>query len=102
MKIKMENNQRSSWNIHPDKYKFFSAHMLLDPDVRTTERETYSFFDFVGDIGGLTEFLLMFFGYLAKPFSSMRIKALLTNRLHHVSQQTRNLSKSIQMTLASN
>ena len=95
----MENNQKSSWNVYPDKYKFFSVHMLLDADIRTTERETYSFFAYVGDIGGLTEFLLMFFGYLAKPFSQMRIKALLTNRLYHVTQHTKNISQHIKSTL---
>jgi hypothetical protein len=84
MSIKMEVNQKSSWVVYPDRFKFFSIHLLLDPDIKTTERNTYSFFAFVGDIGGLTEFLLGFFGYLAKPFAMMRMKALLTNRLHHV------------------
>ena len=36
MKIKMGINEKSSWNIYPDHFKFFSVHLLLDPDVKTT------------------------------------------------------------------
>ncbi len=61
-----------------------SIHYLLDPDLDQTERETYGFLDFVGDIGGLIDFLIISFGFLAHPFASMRMKALLSNRLFHV------------------
>lgn len=84
MKMKMQSNQDSSWNVYPDRYKFISLHFLLDQDMRLTERQTYSFLAYASDMGGLKEFLLTFFGVFAYPFSTMRMKALLTNRLHHV------------------
>lgn len=93
MKIKMEPNQFSSWTNYPHLYKFMSVHFMLDQDIQTTERETYSFLAFVGDIGGLNEFLMIFFGLMASPFASTRMKALLTNRLHHVSQQTEEIQE---------
>ena len=34
---------------------------LLDPDVHKTERETYGFLDFTGNIGDLLDFLSKFF-----------------------------------------
>jgi len=65
MKLKMLPNEMSSWNQYPDLYKFMSIHFLLDTDINTIERETYSFLAFVGDIGGLNEFLVLMFGLMA-------------------------------------
>ena len=81
----MEENQESSWNQFPSRYKFISIHFLLNPDILHTERETYSFLAYVSDIGGLKEFLMSFLGVFAYPFARQRMNALLTNRLHHVS-----------------
>jgi len=62
-----------------------SAHFSLNPDFKTIERETYGFFTYVGDIGGIHASLILIFGSFAYPFSAIRMNALLTNRLHHIS-----------------
>ena len=84
----MGDNKKSAWIHYPDKFKFYSVHFLLDPTVRITERETYDFFAFASDVGGALEFLKTVFGLLILPFSSLRMKALLANRLFHISMDT--------------
>lgn len=54
----LENNQQSSWNIYPNKYKFMSVHYVLHPDVSTTYRTNYNLVDLCVDIGGLMKFLM--------------------------------------------
>ena len=79
-------NERSSWNDYPSHYKIFGFEILLSPDIGRNDRETYDSLSYLGDLGGLVEILKLLLGVFAAPFSSMRMQALLTNRLYHVSQ----------------
>ncbi len=54
-------------------------------DIETTERATYGILDFLGDIGGLIEVLLMICGSLMFYLSGFKLDALMINRLYHVS-----------------
>jgi hypothetical protein len=54
-------------------------------DVTTTERQTYSSLDFLGDIGGLAEVLYISAAWFMYRLSRIRIDALMINRLYHVS-----------------
>ena len=54
-----------------------------------TTRVTYDFLDFIGDIGGVLEFILFSFQIVAKLFSSLRFKSLITNRLSQISYTSR-------------
>ena len=57
-------------------------------DRQTTDRKTYSFLDYLGDLGGLTEILKLSVGWIMAKLSSLRINAILTNRLYHISSDS--------------
>jgi hypothetical protein len=48
------------------------------------QRETYSLLEWLGDIGGLVEFLDVAAGFLPVLLGSLRMKSLLTNALFHL------------------
>ena len=91
----MKNNERSSWNEYPDHYKLMSFEMHLSSDVRTTDRECYGLLDYIGDLGGLVEILKLFFGWFASRCSSLRMEGIITNRLFHISEDTKSLVDDI-------
>ena len=80
-------NQKSAWTDYPDLYKFISIDIQLSLDKTSSDRETMSVLDLFGDVGGVIEIFKMFFGFLAFQFSTLRLEALITNRLYHVSEE---------------
>ena len=74
---------------------FFDCHIQLNPEYVNTERESYDFFNLIGDIGGILEMLTVIWGCFVYPFTDMRIMALVTNRLYHVSSKTSELAKDL-------
>ena len=95
MQMRVDHNEKSSWVHYPDKYKFFSLNFVLSDEFIVTERETYDLLSFAGDVGGALEFLRIFASALFLPFSALRMKALIANRLYHISTETTDLSKYI-------
>ena len=79
----------SSWNDYPRQYKYMSIDFDLNMDIMHTDRATYDLLDMLGDVGGVMEILTTGFGLLASPFAILRIKAILTNRLFHLSSRNR-------------
>ena len=77
----MKPNEISSEINYPEKYKFFSVHFSLDQDIYKIERSTYDLLDLIGDIGGVFEFFSFALKALCLPFQTMRLYALLANRL---------------------
>jgi hypothetical protein len=59
--------------------------MNLNMDILTTERQTYGFLDFLGDLGGLAELLQLAVCAILFKLSAFRLSALMINRLYHVS-----------------
>ena len=57
--------QTSAWNKFPtpknplSRYKFTSIEVNFSPDVRTIFRQTYNILDWLGDVGGLTDALII-------------------------------------------
>lgn len=84
MHLHMGHNQVSAMTDYPDYYKLFSVHFHLNDDIVFTERATYDLLDWISDIGGMYEFLVTLFGLFTYKFASIRLKALMTNRLFHV------------------
>ena len=72
--------------MYPEKYKFISIHYVIDNDLRETKRYSASIIDLICEIGGLLKFLIFFSYWLARPFAQLRLKALVTNRLFHLSR----------------
>ena len=72
-----------------------SIHMILTADINKIERQTYDLLDYLGDIGGLIEIIYYSTRALIMPFAAMRIKALLVNRLYHLSVSTKQVATDL-------
>jgi len=82
MNFNMKPNEWSSNTQYPEKYKFFSVNWQLDQDIYKIERSTYDLLDLIGDVGGVLEFFLFAFKALCLPFQTMRLYALIANRVY--------------------
>jgi hypothetical protein len=69
----------------PDYFAFLDMSFEIDEDLLVTERDTYGILDFIGDVGGLTEFLYIFVGLFAYKFSRFKVEAELTKNLSFIS-----------------
>jgi hypothetical protein len=65
-----------------------SVEFELTMDVQYTDRTAYDFLNWMGDIGGVLEILLLACNAIAFPFSIIRIKTLISNRVFHLSAAT--------------
>ena len=50
-------------------------------DLKNYSRETYGFLDYLGDLGGLIDILLMLAKFIVGPFASYRLQAALLSTL---------------------
>ena len=53
----------STWKSYPHKYKFVGVDLSVSTDLLVVERQTYSALEFVGDLGGLLD-AVMVLGYI--------------------------------------
>ena len=69
----------STWNQFPttdnpySKYKYVSFSLKHDPDFRQFFRKTYSLFDWLADIGGLTRAVFIIGQIIVTPFSIFQL-----------------------------
>ena len=63
----------------------------VNSDLKSSDRVTYSAVDLFGDLGGVIELCQLTVGLFALKFSQMRLYALITNRLYHLSFDSRQL-----------
>jgi len=61
----------------------------MSQDIRATDRATYGLFDYMGDVGGLIDLLRIILFWLLAPFSSQRLRGIITNRLFHSTNNTK-------------
>ena len=62
-------------------YKFASFWLELRQDVTFIERSTYSILEWLGDVGGLFDGLVLFANYLIAPFVSFYMQSVLFSQL---------------------
>ena len=72
----------SSWTKYPHKYKFTSVEFAVSDTISVTNRETYSLLQYLGDIGGLVEFLFLSIGLLIHSFGSINLKNIVAKKLY--------------------
>ena len=78
--MRMGNAKPSSWHQFPtpteplNKMKYASIDILLDEQTKTWNRQTYSFFDFLGDMGGLYDCLKILITVIIAPFNAITHK----------------------------
>jgi hypothetical protein len=76
----------SAWTVYPEKYKFISMAVFMSSDSEVTNRETYEFLGYLGDIGGLIDVLRLGLAAIAYYFNQNRLNALLTSSLFHLNR----------------
>lgn len=55
--------------------------LTLSPDIIHNEREIYSLFDLLGDLGGVTEVIMIVFGFFLNPISEHKFNLIAAKRL---------------------
>ena len=76
----------NSFNVWPTKenranYRFNTIWLELSQDLTTIERQTYSLLEWLGDVGGLFDGLVLFANYLIAPFVSFYMQSVLFSQL---------------------
>jgi hypothetical protein len=66
--LKDTGNKPSDWSTYPSYYKFTSINLLLDYNLISVTRQTYSLLTFFGDLGGLYEALTRICGLLLSGY----------------------------------
>ena len=74
--------EASSWNNYPDRYTFISYNLYASDAKELLQRESYSFLDFTGDIGGVIEFFRSIIYVFLHAFGPFRVSSLLANTLY--------------------
>lgn len=75
----------SFWNKFPtdeepnNRYKFVSLNIMQDKDLTLINRKTYSLLDWMGDLGGLNDCLIVIGSILVQPFQLIALKAKLVS-----------------------
>ena len=64
----------SAWTNYPKFYKFTSLQLLISYDQVITERETYDMLEYLGDLGGLMEALLLIGHFIMAPILAYSVK----------------------------
>ena len=60
---------------NPNMFKINSFWIEHDSSLTTIERQTYSFLDWLGDVGGLLDGLKLFASFLVAPIAAFSMRA---------------------------
>ena len=63
------------------KYKFTSMEMSLSKDLIVTSRSTYGILDWIGDIGGLNDALVLLIKIILIPYTSFKKESFLLTKI---------------------
>ena len=75
---------------NPDQYyKVASAYITLSMDQNVTERQTYSFLEWLGDVGGLYDALRLIGLLTITPFGTFARKAMLLSEIFRFTESKR-------------
>ena len=72
--------------------QILSISVFMDDDVIEERRQVYSFWDYIGDIGGLNDFLQIIGGVLMSLFTTLKgsgLDRLLTERIFFLETETK-------------
>lgn len=79
--MELDKPQSSTMSVWPTKekpdeyYKITSAYVTLTRDLNVIERQTYSFLEWLGDIGGLYDALRLIGLIIVAPYSAFRLRS---------------------------
>ena len=73
--------QISAWTTFPKKYKYTSFEVTLSFDTVITNRETYDFLEYLGDLGGLLEALMWFGNVVMFPIITYYVRNAVASQI---------------------
>ena len=79
--LKMGSTYPSAYANYPEEYKFIGLTISVDEKRSLISRTTYSLLEFLGDIGGLFEFLNHFMTAVVKLLTSMKFISMFANKM---------------------
>ena len=89
----------SSWIYWPtpespsNLYKYVSGEFNVSMDLKNYARQTDGLLDYLGDLGGLIDILIMLAKYIVGPFASYRLQAALLSSLFRFDENEPNKPK---------
>ena len=89
--MELERPNSSSWTDFPKRYKFFSFEMNMHLDQVNWSRQTYSFLNWLGDLGGLADALRYICHALVTSFSGFSLRFTLTRYFFKISESSKNM-----------
>ena len=66
---------------HEESLEIYNANVYLSSNNIKYDRKTYDFLDLLGDIGGVTEIVTLFFGFFMLPITEHSFTLLAAKRL---------------------
>jgi hypothetical protein len=81
LSLKMGSTFPSAYAKYPEEYKFIGLTISVDEKRSLISRTTYSLLEFLGDIGGLFEFLNHFWTAVVKLLTSMKFISMFANKM---------------------
>ena len=87
--------ETSSWNKFPTeenplaRYKFTSLEVNFSPHSKTINRQTYGLLDWLGDMGGLLDALLVIGAIFMTPFAQFALESKLLSSIFRFRSSTR-------------
>lgn len=91
--LKSKSPHTSTWDDDLTKkpsgrYKFGSIEVDLNQDLHVINRQTYSLLDWLGDIGGLTDALLIIGKLILLPYTKFKYGAFILTRFFRFKPRT--------------
>ena len=71
----------SAYASYPEAYKFVGLTISVDEKRSLIQRQTYSLLEFLGDIGGLYEFLYLFTYAVVKLLTSTKFISVFASKM---------------------
>lgn len=76
-----------------DNNNVFGIYILLAPEFYVYERNSFTFFDMFGLLGGIHQLLLLFGGYLVSLFSEKMFNLSILSKLYQIKHQLKDTNK---------
>lgn len=95
-KVNVLEPQISAWDVFPtpdspgSRYKFTSLEVNFSQNLNTIYRQTYSILDWLGDVGGLYDAVLIIIHVATLPFSTFALRTQLLSSLFRLRERQRN------------
>ena len=72
----------STWNIFPERYKICGVQIVLSHDLDVYSRQSYDLLGYLGEIGGIVEFFMLFGVLMIGWFNKFNSNSYLVSMLY--------------------